>query len=139
VFRTIDGRRYSAPGDWATVAADGSVTLLGRGSASINTGGEKVYPDEVEKVICALDGVMDAAIVGIPHERFGEAVVAVLQADPSVTAQDVITHTKAHLSGYKAPREVVFVDTIGRGPTGKVDLKVLRQRAVEAIGTPAAR
>jgi acyl-CoA synthetase (AMP-forming)/AMP-acid ligase II len=65
VFRTIDGRRYSVPGDWATVAADGSVTLLGRGSASINTGGEKVYPDEVEKVICALDGVMDAAIVGL--------------------------------------------------------------------------
>ena len=81
IFRTIDGKRYSVPGDWAVVAADGSVTLLGRGSACINTGGEKVYPDEVEKVICVLPGVADAVVVGIPHERFGQAVVAVVQPD----------------------------------------------------------
>jgi 3-oxocholest-4-en-26-oate---CoA ligase len=131
VFREIGGRRYSVPGDWAVVAADGTVTLLGRGSACINTGGEKVYPDEVEKVILELPGVADAVIIGVPDERFGQAVVAVVQPAPghSLAGAAVITHCKRHLAGYKAPREVVFFASLGRGPTGKVDLKSLRRRA----------
>jgi fatty-acyl-CoA synthase len=139
IFRTIDGKRYSVPGDWAVVAADGSVTLLGRGSACINTGGEKVYPDEVEKVICVLPGVADAVVVGIPHERFGQAVVAVVQPDDGavLTADAVITHSKSKLASYKAPREVVFVDAMGRGPTGKIDLTMLRQRVLDELGVPS--
>jgi acyl-CoA synthetase (AMP-forming)/AMP-acid ligase II len=141
VFRTLDGRRHSVPGDWAVVASDGSVTLLGRGSACINTGGEKVYPDEVEKVIGALDGVVDTAVIGVPHERFGEAVVAVVQADPDagLTPEAVIGHTKAHLAGYKAPRDVVFVGSLQRGPTGKLDLRSLRARIAERLGAQPLR
>jgi acyl-CoA synthetase (AMP-forming)/AMP-acid ligase II len=139
VFREIGGRRYSVPGDWAVVAADGTVTLLGRGSACINTGGEKVYPDEVEKVIAPLPGVADAAVIGVPHERFGQAVVAVVQPVPgqALSAEVVISHCRAHLAGYKAPREVMVVASIGRGPTGKVDLTTLRKRALAELGVPA--
>jgi acyl-CoA synthetase (AMP-forming)/AMP-acid ligase II len=139
VFREIGGRRYSVPGDWAVVAADGTVTLLGRGSACINTGGEKVYPDEVEKVIATLPGVADAVVIGVPHERFGQAVVAVVQAAAGqpLSAGAVISHCKAHLAGYKAPRKVILVESIGRGPTGKVDLNTLRKRAVAELGVPA--
>jgi acyl-CoA synthetase (AMP-forming)/AMP-acid ligase II len=139
VFRDIGGRRYSVPGDWAVVAADGTVTLLGRGSACINTGGEKVYPDEVEKVIAMLPGVADAVVIGVPHERFGQAVVAVVQTGPeqALSADAVISHCKEHVAGYKAPREVIFVTSIGRGPTGKVDLISLRQRAVTELGAHA--
>jgi acyl-CoA synthetase (AMP-forming)/AMP-acid ligase II len=139
VFQEIGGRRYSVPGDWAVVAPDGTVTLLGRGSACINTGGEKVYPDEVEKVIATLRGVADAVVIGVPHERFGQTVVAVVQTAPGdvLTADAVMSHCKAHLAGYKAPREVIFVASIGRGPTGKVDLNTLRKRAVAELGVRA--
>ena len=141
IFRTIDGKRYSVPGDWAVVEADGSVTLLGRGSACINTGGEKVYPDEVEKVIGTLPGVTDVVVVGIPHDRFGQAVVAVVQPDDgaALTADAVITQAKASLASYKAPREVVFVDRLGRGPTGKIDLKMLRRRVLDELGVTSLR
>jgi acyl-CoA synthetase (AMP-forming)/AMP-acid ligase II len=115
------------------------VTLLGRGSACINTGGEKVYPDEVEKVIATLPGVADAVVIGVPHERFGQAVVAVVQAVPgqAPSADAVISHCRAHLAGYKTPREVMVVASIGRGPTGKVDLNTLRRRALAELGVPA--
>lgn len=139
VFREIAGRRYSVPGDWAVVAADGTVTLLGRGSACINTGGEKVYPDEVEKVILNLPGVADTVIIGVPHDRFGQAVVAVVQPAPgqSLTGAAVITHCKRHLAAYKAPREVVFLSSVGRGPTGKVDLTSLRRRVQAELAATA--
>jgi fatty-acyl-CoA synthase len=135
-FRTIDGTRYSVPGDFAEVRADGSIHLLGRGSVVINTGGEKVYPEEVEEVVKTVPGVRDAVVVGVPDDRFGESIVAVVErnpdADPSaVTADDVITGVKAHLAGYKAPRRVRFVDTIGRSPAGKVDYARHRGEAVE--------
>ena len=123
-FRTIDGHRYSVPGDYAEVGADGSIHLLGRGSVVINTGGEKVYPEEVEEVIKAMDGVADAVVVGMPNERFGEEIVAVVERSPGsgeVTAEEVIGAVKTRLAGYKAPRRVRFVDTIGRSPAGKVD------------------
>jgi fatty-acyl-CoA synthase len=125
-FRIIDGIRYSVPGDYAEVGDDGSIHLLGRGSVVINTGGEKVYPEEVEEAIKTIDGVADAVVVGIPDERFGEEIVAVVEpsagSDPdALTADVVIGHVKARLAGYKAPRRVHFVPTIGRSPAGKVD------------------
>ena len=138
-FRTIEGTRYSVPGDFAQVRADGSIHLLGRGSVVINTGGEKVYPEEVEEVIKAMPGVADAVVVGIPDDRFGEEIVAVVErapgADPgSVTDAAVIQAVKARLAGFKAPRRVRFVDTIGRSPAGKVDYGRHRAEAIEWAG-----
>jgi fatty-acyl-CoA synthase len=107
----------------------------------INTGGEKVYPEEVEEVIKTLDGVADAVVVGIPDERFGEEIVAVVEpaagggAD-TVTSEAVIGHVKAHLAGYKAPKQVRLVDTIGRSPAGKVDYARHRAESAEWAGVP---
>ncbi len=137
-FRTIDGARYSIPGDYAEVGADGAIHLLGRGSVCINTGGEKVYPEEVEEVVKTIDGVADSVVVGIPNERFGEEIVAVVEladdASGSVGAEAVIGHVKARLAGYKAPRRVRFVTTIGRSPAGKVDYARHRAETAEWAG-----
>jgi 3-oxocholest-4-en-26-oate---CoA ligase len=135
-FRVLDGRRWSIPGDFATVEADGSLRLLGRGSQCINTGGEKVYPEEVEEVIKTHAGVVDAACVGVPDERFGEAIVALVEVgggavlDPAAA----IAHVKAHLAHYKAPKRVLAVPSLGRAPNGKVDYRALRQRAIDLLG-----
>jgi len=141
-FRVIDGTRYSVPGDFAEVAEDGSIHLLGRGSVCINTGGEKVYPEEVEEVVKTIDGVLDAVAVGIPNERFGEEIVAVVELkdglpESSVTETVVIEHVKARLAGYKAPRRVRFVPTIGRSPAGKVDYARHRDEAAAWAGVDA--
>jgi fatty-acyl-CoA synthase len=135
-FRTIDSKRYSVPGDFAEIAGDGSIHLLGRGSVVINTGGEKVYPEEVEEVIKTMEGVADAVVVGIPNDRFGEEIVAVVQptsgdAAGTPTADEIIDHVKTKLAGYKAPRRVRFVATIGRSPSGKVDYGRHRAEAEE--------
>ncbi len=140
-FKIIDGVRYSVPGDFAQVEADGSIHLLGRGSVCINTGGEKVYPEEVEEVLKTIDGVADAVVVGIPDERFGEEIVAVVELaadkpDPSLTADGVIEHVKTRLAGYKAPRQVRFVPTIGRSPAGKVDYGRHRREAAQWLDVP---
>lgn len=138
-FRVIDGRRWSVPGDFATVEADGSMKLLGRGSVCINTGGEKVFVEEVEEVLKLHDEVRDAVCVGIPHERFGETVCAIVEAagdSNAVEADDVISHVKSKLAGYKAPRAVLVVDSIGRAPSGKVDYKGLRAIAMERLAQP---
>ena len=131
-FRVIDGVRWSIPGDWATVEADGTLRLLGRGSQCINTGGEKVYPEEVEEVIKTHPDVLDAACVGVPDERFGEIIVALVEARPGTVLEEssVVGHVKGHLAGYKAPRRVVQLPTLGRAPNGKVDYKALRERAL---------
>jgi len=122
-FRVIDGERYSVPGDYAVVEPDGSITLLGRGSVCINTGGEKVFPEEVEEVVKRHPAVRDAVAVGIADERFGEAVAAVVELRPGAAADEdeIIEHVKAHLAHYKAPKRVRFVDGIGRAATGKLD------------------
>jgi fatty-acyl-CoA synthase len=135
-FITFEGKRYSCPGDWAMVEADGSITLLGRGSVCINTGGEKVFPEEVEEVLKTHPSVLDAVAVGVPDEKFGEAITAVIEAAPGaeVDAGDVIAHVKAKLASYKAPKHVVPVDTIGRAPNGKVDYKRLKAYAAEQLG-----
>src|SRR5689334_22776635 len=113
-FPVIDGVRWAVPGDHAVCDDDGLITLLGRGSVSINTGGEKVYPEEVESVLKGHDDVIDAVVVGIPDPRWGERVVAVVQSRPGTapsleTLQD---HARGHLARYKVPRQVVFVDVI---------------------------
>jgi acyl-CoA synthetase (AMP-forming)/AMP-acid ligase II len=140
-FRTIDGTRYSIPGDFAEVGQDGSIHLLGRGSVVINTGGEKVYPEEVEEAVKTIDQVADAVVVGLPNERFGEEIVALVELAPGTPAdairpEQVIDHVKARLAGYKAPRRVRFVTTIGRSPAGKVDYGRLRAETAEWAGIP---
>jgi fatty-acyl-CoA synthase len=134
-FRTIDGVRYSLPGDYATVDEDGSIRLLGRGTVCINTGGEKVFPEEVEEVIKQFPGVRDAVCVGVPDDRFGEAVTAIVepQTDATIDAQELIEHVKVRLAGYKAPRHVVALASIGRSPAGKVDYAGLRALAVDRL------
>ena len=124
-FVTIDGNRYSIPGDWATVEADGSITLLGRGSVCINTGGEKVFPEEVEEVLKLHEAVNDAVVVGVPDDKFGQAIVAVVELNPdaAVDGQELIEHTKTKLAPYKAPKRVLLVDSIGRAANAKVDYK----------------
>jgi len=137
-FFLLDGERWTIPGDFATVRADGSVQLLGRGSVCINTGGEKVFPEEVEEVLKRHPAVADAVVVGVPDDRFGEAVTAVVQwhSGPDVVAEaELIEWVKVRLAPYKAPRRVIDVDTIGRAPNGKVDYRRLRERAVAAVSS----
>ena len=140
-FRTIDGVRYTIPGDCATVDADGSIRLLGRGSVVINTGGEKVYPEEVEEVIKKLPEVADAVCVGVPDQRFGERVCALVEltADEQLSDEEVIRAVRAELAVYKAPRLVVFVESIGRSPAGKVDYPGLKKLASSATGREAPK
>ena len=136
-FKVIDGKRYSIPGDYATVEADGTLKLLGRGSVCINTGGEKVYPEEVEEVLKRHPAIFDAVAVGVPDEKWGEAICAVVQpADPAsaLDEAEVIAHVKNHLAAYKAPKRVLTVDTIGRAPNGKVDYKRLKAEAAARVG-----
>jgi acyl-CoA synthetase (AMP-forming)/AMP-acid ligase II len=127
-FPVVDGVRWSVSGDYAVREDDGSVTLLGRGSVSINTGGEKVYPEEVEAVLKAHEAVFDAVVVGVPDDRFGERVVAVVQPRPGnvPTLHDLQVHARQHVAGYKIPRDVVVVDAIVRSPSGKPDYRWAR-------------
>ena len=134
-FRIIDGQRYSVPGDFATVEEDGTLRLLGRGSVCINTGGEKVYPEEVEEVLKTHPDILDAVAVGVPDEKWGEAICAMVEPVPgtSVDEADVIAHVKSRLAAFKAPKRVLAVDTIGRAPNGKVDYKRLKGEAAARV------
>ncbi len=134
-FREIDGVRYSFPGDFATIAADGSITLLGRGSACINTAGEKVFPEEVEEAIKRHPQVSDSLVVGIPDERFGERVVAVASCSPpdAMAEADLIDFTREHLAGYKLPKQVVFVDRVQRAPNGKADYQWAKRTVLSEL------
>ena len=133
-FIEFEGKRYSCPGDYAMVEADGHLTLLGRGSVVINTGGEKVFPEEVEEVLKTHPAVRDAVAVGVPDEKFGEVVAAVVEAadDEDVPADQLIAHVRTKLANYKAPKYVFRVQTIGRAPNGKVDYKALKAYATDA-------
>ena len=132
-FRVIDGVRYTVPGDYATIDADGTVTLLGRGSVCINTGGEKVYPEEVEVAARSHPGVLDCNAVGVPDERFGQAVTLVASRAPGTTATEaeVIEHVRTQLAAYKAPKRVVWVDAVYRSPSGKSDYRWALQTATD--------
>ncbi|MFZ9483788.1 MAG: AMP-binding protein [Ilumatobacteraceae bacterium] len=135
-FRTFEGSRWSVPGDWAEVNLDGTLVLLGRGSVCINTGGEKVFPEEVEEALKTHSSVRDAVAVGIPDARFGESICAVVEAAEGATPTlgELSDHVKANLAHYKAPRHLVLVDTIGRAPNGKVDYKRLKGVALDQLG-----
>jgi len=133
-FFTVDGRRYVVSGDMATVEADGSVILLGRGSVSINTGGEKVYPEEVEGVLKGHPAVYDTVVVGVPHERWGEQVVAVIQPveGESPTLADIEPFLREQLAGYKVPRRILLVDEVVRSPAGKADYRWAKSVAADS-------
>ncbi|MFN8105191.1 MAG: acyl-CoA synthetase [Acidimicrobiia bacterium] len=126
-----DGRRWALPGDMATVDADGVITLLGRGSGCINTGGEKVYPEEVESVLKGHPSVFDALVVGVADDRFGQRVAAVVSAAPGASPglDDLAAHCRGQLAGYKVPRDLVVVDEIARTPSGKPDYRWARRIA----------
>ena len=137
-FRVIDGVRYSFPGDMAQLAADGTLILLGRGSNVINSGGEKIFPEEVEEAVKRVDGVIDCLVVGIDDDRFGQAVTAVASLLPGsqVSEADVIASVKTHIAGYKAPKRVVFVDQVPRAPNGKADYRAAVQLATVDTAPP---
>jgi 3-oxocholest-4-en-26-oate---CoA ligase len=137
-FRVVDGKRYSIPGDYATVEADGTITLLGRGSVSINSGGEKIFPEEVEEAVKQHPAVADAVVVGVPDERFGEAVTAVVALAPGRTTDEGEIAGAVERSGlarFKRPKHVVVVDAVPRGPNGKADYAWARETALARVGS----
>jgi len=129
-FRVINGQRYTVPGDFASVEADGSLILLGRGSQCINTAGEKVFPEEVEEIIKTHSGVDDCLVFGIPDERFGQRVVAVVSEAPhtsELSPEEVVSHASGKLASFKLPRRVVVVPTVPRTAAGKADYPEARR------------
>ncbi|OBJ68740.1 acyl-CoA synthetase [Mycobacterium sp. 1274756.6] len=129
-FRTINGVRYAIPGDYAQVEADGTVTMLGRGSVSINSGGEKIYPEEVEAALKGHPDVFDALVVGVPDPRYGQHVAAVVQARPGArpTLADLDTFVRSEIAGYKVPRSLWYVDEVKRSPAGKPDYRWAKEQ-----------
>ncbi|MHB8592797.1 MAG: acyl-CoA synthetase [Acidimicrobiales bacterium] len=137
-FKEFDGVRYSIPGDFATVDADGSIQLLGRGSVCINTGGEKVFPEEVEEVLKVHPAVRDAVAVGTPDLGLGYVVTGGVELWPahSPTEAEVIEHVRGRLAAYKAPKRVRFVASIERSPAGKVDYSRHRAEMIQWAAAP---
>ena len=134
-FPMLAGRRWSIPGDWATVEADGSITLLGRGSACINTGGEKVFPEEVEEALKELAAVTDCNVVGVEDDRWGQAVAAVVElTTPGAADEDSLrSELRAGLAGFKVPKRIMFVDRLQRSPSGKSDYRWAKEFVVAAL------
>ena len=133
-FPEIDGRRWSMAGDYAVVEEDGTITLLGRGSVCINTGGEKVYPEEVEEALKELESVRDCNVVGIEDDRWGQAVTAVVELEDNVsieedTAAGLQSDVRKSLAGYKVPKDIVIVPKIQRSPNGKTDYRWAKETA----------
>jgi acyl-CoA synthetase (AMP-forming)/AMP-acid ligase II len=139
-FRTVDGVRYTMPGDLAVVEQDGAIRFLGRGAGVINTGGEKVHPQEVEDALLAHPGVTDASVVGVPDETWGERVMAVVATgSTALTAAELRDAVRARLAGYKVPRGIVLLPSLPRTPSGKLELaEVRRILAAEAPEAPAS-
>jgi acyl-coenzyme A synthetase/AMP-(fatty) acid ligase len=124
VFIEVHGKRYVMPGDYATVEADGSITLLGRGSIVINSGGEKIFPEEVESAVRSHPDVMDAIVCGAPDERWGQTVAAIVQprfGRKAPSLESLQAHCRASIAGYKLPRRLHVVDAVERSPSGKPD------------------
>lgn len=131
-----DGQRYVVAGDYALLEADGAITLLGRGSVCINSGGEKIYPEEVEATLKAHEAVFDVIVVGVPDPRWGQAVAAVVEARKDVAAPtlaDLAAHSRTRLAAYKTPRHLVLVDQIVRSPSGKPDYPWATRLAADAV------
>ena len=135
-FFTIGGKRWSIPGDFCLLHADGSITLLGRGSACINTAGEKVYPEEVEEALKLHDSVEDALVVGVPDEKWGNAVTAVVELAPGARFDEgaLRAHVREHLAGYKTPKRILAVPQMFRAPNGKADYKAAADHARTKLG-----
>lgn len=131
-FVTVDGVRYVIPGDYAQYEADGTITMLGRGSVSINTGGEKVFPEEIEIAVKTHPGVFDVIAVGVPDDRWGSRVAAVVQPElgEAPTLEDIQAYCREHIAGYKIPREIHYVDQIVRSPSGKPDYRWASEVAI---------
>jgi 3-oxocholest-4-en-26-oate---CoA ligase len=129
-FKTINGVRYAIPGDYAQVEDDGTVTMLGRGSVSINSGGEKIYPEEVEAALKGHPDVFDALVVGVPDARYGQHVAAVVQARPGPrpTLSELDSFVRAEIAGYKVPRSLWLVDEVKRSPAGKPDYRWAKEQ-----------
>jgi len=134
-FIVHDDVRWSIPGDWAEVEADGTLKLYGRGSQCINTGGEKVYPEEVEEALKTHPTVNDAAVVGVPDDRFGEAITALVEPHLGDTIDEaaLIAHVRLHLAAFKSPKRVFAIDTIGRAANGKLNYAALKEEAFRRI------
>ncbi len=134
-FPIVDGVRYAVPGDRARVAADGSMELLGRDSVTINTGGEKVFAEEVELALKHHSSVYDAVVVPTPHERWGQQVTAlvVVCEGKEISASELIEASRDLIAAFKLPRRVIFVDEIVRAPSGKADYRWAKGRALEAL------
>jgi acyl-CoA synthetase (AMP-forming)/AMP-acid ligase II len=134
-FLEIDGERYSVPGDFARIEEGGKVTLLGRGSNCVNTGGEKVYPEEVEMAIKGHPAVYDVLVVGVPDEKYGQAVAAVveLREGASLELDELRESLRASLSGYKLPRALTIVDKVPRNATGKAQYPRAKELALASF------
>jgi acyl-CoA synthetase (AMP-forming)/AMP-acid ligase II len=134
-FIEVDGVRYAIPGDHAMVEEDGSITLLGRGSVSINSGGEKIFPEEVESVLKSHPDAYDAVVVGVPDERWGERIAAVVEPREggAPTLEALQAHCRTKLAGYKVPRELHLVDKVQRSPSGKPDYPWAKKVATEGV------
>ena len=135
-FKEINGVRYSFPGDYATINEDGTINLLGRGSNCINTAGEKVYPEEVEEAVKKHPNIYDCLVVGLKDEKFGQRVVALasLETAGSLEEGELIDFTREQLSGYKLPKQVLFVDEVMRAPNGKANYKWAKEEAENKLG-----
>jgi acyl-CoA synthetase (AMP-forming)/AMP-acid ligase II len=128
-----DGTRWVVPGDYAVVEADGTITLLGRGSVCINSGGEKVYPEEVEAALKSHPDVFDTVVVGVPDDRYVERVAAIVQPRPGAqpSLEELQAHARDELAGYKLPRLLVLADAIPRTPAGKPDYRAAKTEATK--------
>jgi acyl-coenzyme A synthetase/AMP-(fatty) acid ligase len=133
MFTVVNGRRYAVPGDWARVEEDGAITMLGRGNTCVNTGGEKVHPEEVEGALKSHPDVFDALVIGVPDDRLGQRVAALVQLRPGAVADPgaLQAHVHARLADYKAPRTLWFVDAVGRTVSGKADYGWARRYVAE--------
>ena len=134
-FKTINGERYSIPGDWVRVEADGSLTLLGRGSNCINTAGEKVFPEEVEEALKFHEDVADCLVVGIEDQKWGQAITAVVQLRGQKTnsEEELKAFAREHLAAYKIPKKILFKNDLNRAPNGKADYKLIKEYVEESI------
>lgn len=135
-YKVYGGVRYAVPGDWCTVEPDGTITLLGRGSNCINTAGEKVYPEEVEEALKSHASVSDALVVGVPDDKWGQAVTAVVSLSGEATEDELRAFVQSRIARYKAPKRILFKDNLGRAPNGKADYKSIKAFALQELGIP---
>ena len=133
LFAEVDGKRYTVPGDFARHEADGSITLLGRGNTCVNTGGEKVFPEEVEEALMSHPDVFDVLVIGVPDDRLGQRVAAVVELRPGAEtdAEALTAHARKEIAGYKVPKSIWFVDKVSRLATGKADYRWASRHAQE--------